>query len=83
MNYYYSARKQREEAKRCFTNVLQCLADKRDSAVHFRLPKWMREQIKVSGKSEADFIIAKLGMTMFKPYAQNDEDWQNELKEIF
>lgn len=74
MNYYNSAKKQRDELERCYTNATQCLADKRDASVHFRLPKWMKEQIKQSGKSESDYIIGKLGLSMFKPYEPSLDD---------
>lgn len=57
-----------------YTNATQCLADKRDASIHFRLPNWMKQQIKESGKSEADFIIGKLGLSMFKPYEASIND---------
>ena len=82
MNIYNSSKKRLEEAERCYTNALQCLADKRDSNINFRLPNWMKIQIKQSGKSEADFIIGKLGLSMFKPYEQSEESWQEEIKEL-
>lgn len=62
------------------TFVLQCLADKRDATIFFRIPKWMKDEIKQSGKSEADFIIGKLGLSMFKPYEQTKESWQKEVE---
>jgi len=34
----------------------------------------MKQQIKESGKSEADFIIGKLGLSMFKPYEASIND---------
>lgn len=74
MNIYNSSKKQLEEATRCYTNATQCLADKRDASIHFRLPNWMKQQIKESGKSEADFIIGKLGLSMFKPYEASIND---------
>ena len=83
MNYYNSAKKQREIQIRCQTNVLQCLADNRDAKISFRIPKWMKEQIKESGKSEADFIISKLGLSMFKPYEQSRESWEEECEILF
>lgn len=82
MNYYNSARKQREEAERCYANALQCLADKRDAQIAFRLPGWMKDQIQASGKSEADFIIGKLGLSMFKPYEQSKESWEEEILQL-
>lgn len=82
MNCYNSAKKQREEAERCYANALQCLADKRDAQIAFRLPQWMKDQIKSSGKSEADFIISKLGLSMFKPYEQSEESWQEEIQQL-
>ena len=59
---------------------MQVLSEKRDAQIVFRLPNWMKIQIKQSGKSEADFIIGKLGLSMFKPYEQSEESWQEELK---
>lgn len=82
MNIYNNARKQREEAERCYTNALQCLSDKRDANINFRLPGWMKNQINNSGKSEADFIIGKLGLSMFKPFEQSEESWQNEINQL-
>ena len=72
MNHYNSIKKREREYIRCQTNVLQCLSDERDAKCSFRLPNWMKEQIKNSGKSEADFIIEKLGMSMFKPFEQSE-----------
>lgn len=80
MNIYNNTSKQAKEANRCYANALQCLADKRDSQIAFRLPLWMKEQINQSGKSEADFIIGKLGLSMFKPYEQTKESWQKEVE---
>ena len=83
MNFYNSVKKQREIQIRCQTNVLRCLADNRDAKISFRIPLWMKEQIKESGKSEADFIIGKLGLSMFKPYEQSNESWLQECEEMF
>ena len=82
MNIYNNSSKQLKEASRCYSNAMQILAEKRDAQIAFRLPGWMKEQIKVSGKSEADFIIGKLGLSMFKPYEQSEESWQEEIKEL-
>jgi len=70
------------EAERCKTNVLQCLSEKRDATISFRLPSWMKQQIKKSGKSNADFIIAELAKTMFRELEYNKEDWDEEIKEF-
>lgn len=82
MNIYNSAKKQLEESSRCYTNAMQILAEKRDSQIAFRLPNWMKTQIKQSGKSEADFIIGKLGLSMFKPFEQSAESWAEEVKNL-
>ena len=74
MNIYNNTSKQAKEASRCYANALQCLADKRNAQIAFRLPRWMKAEIKASGKSEADFIIGKLGMSMFKPYEASIDD---------
>lgn len=55
MNYYNSARKQRKEIERCHVNVLQCLADNRDSKITFRLPLWMKQlgnEMKINKETE-------------------------------
>jgi len=83
MNIYNSVKKQKEELERCYANAMQCLSEKRDAQIAFRLPKWMKDQIKESGKSEADFIIAKLGITMFKPLNRDKESWIKEVEEYF
>ncbi len=80
MNIYNSSKKQLEEATRCYTNAISCLAEKRDATIFFRIPKWMKDEIKQSGKSEADFIIGKLGLSMSKPYEQTKESWQKEVE---
>ena len=82
MNIYNNSNKQLKEANRCYENAMQILAEKRNSQIAFRLPSWMKEQIKQSGKSEADFIIGKLGLSMFKPYEQSEESWQQEIKSL-
>ena len=83
MNYYNNPRKQKEELERCYANAMQVLSEKRDAQIVFRLPKWMKEQINQSGKSEADFIIGKLGLSMFKPYEQSNESWAKECEGMF
>ena len=70
------------EAERRNANVIQCLADKRDATSVIRLPYWMKQQIKASGKSEADFIIAKLGEDMYKPAEYDADAWVEEVKDL-
>ena len=70
------------EAERRQTNVLQCLASNRDAKITFRVPAWMKQQIKASGKSEADFIIAKLGEDMYKPAEYDADAWVEEVKDL-
>lgn len=66
MNYYKLVRNRESETNKCNANVLQCLADNRDATIVFRLPLWMKQQIEASGKSYADFIIAKLAEDLYK-----------------
>ena len=70
------------EAERAHTNVLQCLAEDRNSTIVFRLPKWMKEKIEASGKSYADFIIAKLAEDLYKPFEIDEESWAEEVEEM-
>ena len=70
------------EYERRVTNITQCLAEKRDGHIHFRLPMWMKEQINKSGKSEADFIIAKLAEDLYKPMEIDEEAWAEEIKNL-
>ncbi len=79
---YNLSRNKIAEITRCQTNVLNCLADKRDGKLSIRVPKWMENQIKESGKSEADFIIAKLAETMFKGIEIDEEAWAEEIKDL-
>lgn len=83
MNRYNSNKKQEVVIQKRNTNVLQCLSEKRDAVIVFRLPSWMKQEIKASGKSEADFIIAKLGETMKKPVDVDETSWQLECEEMF
>ena len=71
------------EYERRVTNITQCLAEKRDAHIHFRLPLWMKSQINKSGKSEADFIIAKLAEDLYKPMETDEESWAKEVEEMF
>lgn len=82
MNTYNLSRNKEAEFNRRVTNITQCLTDKRDSNIHFRLPLWMKQQMKESGRSEADFIIAKLGETMYKPTEYDAEAWAEEVKDL-
>lgn len=70
------------EYERRVTNITQCLADKRDGHIHIRLPIWMKGQINKSGKSEADFIIAKLAEDLYKPFEIDEEAWAEEVKNL-
>lgn len=70
------------EVERRQTNVLQCLSGNRDSKITIRIPSWMKKQIKDSGKSEADFIIAKLGESMYKPMEYDEKAWAEEVKDL-
>jgi hypothetical protein len=58
------------------------LSEKRDATIVFRLPKWMKDRIKDSGKSEADYIIAELGKNMFKPIEYDPNEWLEEIKNL-
>jgi len=82
MNTYNLSRNKEAEINRRVTNVTQCLSEKRDGHIHFRLPMWMKQQIKLSGKSEADFIIAKLGESMYRPMEIDEEAWAEEVKDL-
>ena len=70
------------EAERRNANVLQCLAEDRNSTIVFRLPKWMKGQIGASKKSYADFIIAKLAEDMYKPLEYDQEAWAEEMRSL-
>lgn len=76
------ARNRIAEFNRRVTNITQCLAEKRDAHIHFRLPLWMKSQINKSGKSEADFIIAKLAEDLYKPMEIDEEAWAEEIKNL-
>ena len=41
-----------------------------------------KEQINKSGKSEADFIIAKLAEDLYKPMEIDEEAWAEEIKNL-
>lgn len=81
MNVYNLARNKVAEFNRRQTNVLQCLAEDRDAKITFRLPLWMKRQIEASGKSYADFIIAKLAEDTYKPTEIDKEAWEKEVNE--
>lgn len=82
MNYYNTNKYRNIEAERRNTFVLQTLSEKRDATIVFRLPRWVKEQIKSSGKSDADFIIAELAKTMRKPFEYDEEEWKQEAENL-